>query len=101
VILETLGMTAGKPAISGHRISIDPAEPAGLADTTPFGEMLKDRLHLFWGEPSVEEWSAFAFGEAGFASPAAEHAFDFARTVVSGDGEGFVVPLAVVGAGGI
>jgi len=100
-IMEAFGMTAGKPALSGDGGSIDSAEAAGLADAAPLGDVLQDRLGFARGEPGIEEGRSLAFGEAGLASPAAEHAFGLLGAVAGGDGEVFGVPLALVGAGGI
>jgi len=99
IVVKTSGVRAGELAVPGHGGPIDPAEPTGLADATPLGDVLQDRLDLRRGESGIEEGRPLAFGEAGLADPAAEHAFGLAGAVVCGDGEVFGVPLAMVGAG--
>jgi len=94
-------MSTGQSTVASDGASIDLAEPIRLADAATLGDVFEKRLRLRRGEPSVEEGRPPAFGEAGLASPASEHAFELARPVVSGDGQIFGVAFAVLRAGGI
>jgi hypothetical protein len=101
VVVGGLGVHAGQPAVAGDGVGGDPAEPSGLADAAPLGDVLQDRLDLLGREPGVEEWGALALGEAGLAGPASEHAARLLGPVVAGDGEVSGPPATEVGAGGI
>jgi len=94
-------MAAGEPAITGHGVGGDPAEPAGLADATALGDVLQDGLGLAGGEPGVEEGCAGALGEAGLAGGASEHASGLLGAVAEVHGEVSGPPLGVIGAGRI
>jgi len=43
-VVEVAGVLAGQAAQSAHRAAIYLAEPAGLADAAPLGDVLQDRL---------------------------------------------------------
>ena len=46
--MGVLGVPAGDPAVAGDGVGVHPAEPAGLADAAPLGDVLQDRFDL-WG----------------------------------------------------
>jgi hypothetical protein len=95
------GVLAGEAAVPGDGVGGDPAEPAGLADAAPLGDVLQDRFDLLGREPGVEQGGSLALGEAGLAGAAAEHAAGLVGPVAAGHGQVSGVALAVVGAAGI
>src|SRR4051812_35943223 len=101
LVVEALAMRAGQPAVSRHGPPIHLAEPAGLADAAPLGDMLQDRVGYPGGEPRIEQGRALALGGSGLAGAASEQASGLVGPVSVGDGEVSGVPLAVFGAVGI
>jgi len=91
-------MLAGDAAVAGDGVGGHPAEPAGLADAAPLGDVLQDRLDLLRWQTGVEEGRAFPLGESGLAGAAAKHAAGLAGTVAAGHRQVFGAPLAMVGA---
>jgi hypothetical protein len=47
-------MISGDPAQSADGAAVDLAEPAGLADAAPLGDVLQDRFDLLGRQPRVE-----------------------------------------------
>jgi hypothetical protein len=90
-------MLASAAAVADDGVLVDFDQAAGLADTTAFGEVFEDGEGLILGEAAVEEGSAFAFGEAGFAGGATEEAA-LEGAIAHGDGEVAVGAFAEVGA---
>src|SRR6185312_9145928 len=73
-IVGVLGVLTGEAAVAGDGVGRHPAEPPGLADPAPFGDVLQDRFDLLLRQPGVEQGRPLALGEAGLAGAAAEHA---------------------------
>jgi hypothetical protein len=48
-------MIASDPAVAADRAAIDLAEPAGLSDAAPLGDVLQDRFSFLRWESRVEE----------------------------------------------
>src|SRR6185437_13608243 len=100
-IVGALGVLTGEAAVAGDGVGRHPAEPPGLADPAPFGDVLQDRFDLLLRQPGVEQGRPLALGEAGLAGAAAEHAAGLIRAVAAGHTQVSGPPLAVVGAAGI
>jgi hypothetical protein len=94
-------MLAGQPTQAADGTTIHLAEPAGLADAAPLGDMLQDRLGALGREPGVEEGRPLPLGEADLAGTAPEQAARLVGTVVAGHGQVSGPPLAMFGAVGI
>ncbi len=94
-------MLPGQSAIAGDGVGGDPAESPGLSHTAALSDMLQDRLDLARGEPGVEQGRPLAFGEAGLAGAAAEHASGLLGPVAAGHGQVSGPALTVFGAVGI
>jgi glyoxylase-like metal-dependent hydrolase (beta-lactamase superfamily II) len=47
-------MFAGDAAVAGDGVGVHLAEPPGLSDAAPLGDVLEDRLDLLGREPRVE-----------------------------------------------
>jgi hypothetical protein len=97
-LVQIAGVIAGDPAQATDGASIHLAEPAGLADAAPLGDVLQDRFDLLRGQPSVEQGRPLPLREAGLAGPTAEHTPLLARAVSAGHGEISGPPLAMFGA---
>jgi hypothetical protein len=54
VVVGGPGVLAGDATVAGDGVGGDPAEPPGLTDAAPFGDMLQDGLDLLGREPGVE-----------------------------------------------
>ena len=65
-------MISRELAVPGYYSPIDFAEPAGLADAAPVGQMLQDRLDPIGWESGMVEERPLAFGETGLAGAAPE-----------------------------
>jgi hypothetical protein len=74
LVVEVVGVIVGDPAQAADGAAIDLAEPAGLSDAAPLGDVLQDRFDFLRRQSGVEEWGPFALREASLASPTAEHA---------------------------
>jgi hypothetical protein len=101
LVVQVAGVLAGGSAQAADGAPIHLAEPAGLADTAPLGDVLQDRFDLLRGQPSVEQGRPLPLGEAGLAGPTAEHSPLLARAVSAGHREISGPPLAMFGAVGI
>jgi hypothetical protein len=99
--MEVAGMLASDPTEAADGAAIDLAEPAGLADAAPLGDMLQDRFDLLWWQSRIEEGRPFALGESGLASMAAEHASGLLGTIATGHCQVSSPTLAMFGAVGI
>src|SRR5206468_4002709 len=92
---------AGELAQAADGAPVHLAEPAGLADAAPLGDVLQDRLDPLRRQPRVEQGRPLPLGEAGLAGGAAEHAPLLARAVAAGHGQVSGPPLAMLVAAGI
>jgi hypothetical protein len=84
LVVEVAGMLASDPTEAADGASIDLAEPAGLSDAAPLGDMLHYRLGPLRRQSRVEERRPLALGGSGLASPAAEHASGLLRAIAAG-----------------
>lgn len=94
-------MVTGPPAVAGDGFAVHLAQPPGLADAAPLGDVLQDGADLPGVEVGAEQRGALALGEAGLAAPAPGHAAGLAGAVAAGHGQVSGAALAVVGAAGI
>ncbi len=101
LVVEVAGVRAGPSAQAADGGAVHLAEPAGLADAAPLGDVLQDRFGLAGWEPGVEQGGPLALGETGLAGAAAEHAAGLVGAVATGHRQVSRAPLAVVGAVGI
>src|SRR3954452_21797605 len=101
LVVEVAGVLAGDLAQAADGAAVHLAEPAGLADAAPLGDVLQDRLDLLRRQPRVEQGGPLPLGEAGLAGGAAEHAPLLARAVAAGHGQVSGPSLAMLGAAGI
>src|SRR5262249_13336897 len=101
LVVEVAGLRAGQAAQAADRAAVHLAEPAGLADAAPLGDVLRHRLGLPGREPGVEQRRAPALGGAGLAGAAAEHAAGLLGAVAAGHRQIPGPPPAMVGALGI
>jgi hypothetical protein len=94
-------MLAGQPTQAADGTTIHLAEPAGLADAAPLGDLLQDRLGPLGREPGVEEGRPLPLGEADLTGTAPEQAALLVGAIAAGHGQVSGPPLAMFGAVGI
>src|SRR3954470_24561246 len=63
LVVEVAGVLAGDPAPAADGAPIHPAEPAGLSDAAPLGDVLQDRSDLRRGKAGIEQGRPLAFRE--------------------------------------
>lgn len=73
-VVALLGVFARPEGVADDGVFIDARQACGLADAAAVLKVLKDGQSLFVGEPTAEEGTPFAFGEACLASAADEQA---------------------------
>jgi hypothetical protein len=98
LVVEVAGVLADQAAQAADGASVHPAEPSGLADAAPLGDVLQDRPNPLGWEPGVEEGRPLPLGEAGLAGAAAEHASLLIGAIAAGHGQVSGPPLAMLGA---
>jgi hypothetical protein len=91
------GVLAGPQGIAGDGVLIDASQPSGLAGAAAILEVLQDVEDLLVGQPGVEQGSAFAFGEAGLAGAAGEHAALLAAAVAKADAQIALTSQPIIG----
>ena len=94
-------MLAGQLAQTADCAAIDFAEPTGLANATPFADVVQNRQQFLGREVGIEEWSPLAFGETILTNAASEHPTLFAWAVATGHGQIFGSSFSMFGAVGI
>src|SRR5579862_974509 len=99
-VVQSAGVLAGQEAVADDGVLVDADQAAGLADAAPLGDVVQDGDDLVLRESGVEQGRPLAFGEAGLAGAAGEHAA-LLRAVAEADAEVAPSPLAVVGAVGV
>jgi len=85
--VEVVGVITSDPAQAADRAAIDLAEPAGLSDAAPLGDVLQDRLDFLRRESGVEERCPLPLRKASLASLTAEHASGLSGTIATGHRE--------------
>jgi hypothetical protein len=95
LVVEVARMLASDPAQAADGAAIDLAEPAGLSDAAPLGDVLQDRFGSLRGQSGVEERGPFPLREASLAGAAAEHASGLLWAIATGDREISGSPLAM------
>jgi hypothetical protein len=98
LVVEQVGVFASFEGIANDGAFIDAGEAAGGADSAAFFEVVEDLAHFVVGEMGVQEWGAFAFGEALLAGAASAATSLFVGAVAEGDAEVAVAAAAVIGA---
>jgi hypothetical protein len=100
-VVEVASVFAGDPAVAADSAAIRLAEPSGLSDAAPLGDVLQDRFDFLLGEPRVEQRCPLPLGEAGLAGTTAEHASALVWPIAAGHGQISGSPFAMFGAVGI
>jgi hypothetical protein len=98
LVVDVPGVAAGLQGQADHRVFVDAAKAAGLADADALLEVGQDGDGLVFGEAAVEQGRALALAEAVLAGPAGQIAPLFTRAVAEGDAEVAQAAPAVVGA---
>ena len=70
--MEVLGLLASEQTVANDRVFIDADQAGGLTDAAAFGQVMQDGKDLMFGQASIEQRGAFAFGEAVLAGAAVE-----------------------------
>jgi len=96
--VDVPGVAAGHQGQADHRVFVDAAKAAGLADADALLEVGQDGDGLVFGEAAVEQGRALAFAEAVLAGATGQIAPLFTRAVAEGDAEVAQAAPAVVGA---
>jgi hypothetical protein len=91
----------GTPTVAGDRLAVDLAEPTGLADPAPPGDVLRDRFDRPGVEVRAGQGGPLALEEPGLAGAAAEHAAALVGPVAAGHAPVSGVAVAAVESGGI
>src|SRR5947209_17738777 len=73
LVVKVAGVLPGDSAQTADRAAIDLAESSGLADATPLGDVVQDRLERLRREPGVEVRRPLPLGESILADAAPEH----------------------------
>jgi hypothetical protein len=90
-----LGLLASKQTVANDCVFIDADQAGGLTDAAALGQVMQDGKDLMFGQAGIEEWGAFAFGEAVLAGAAVEQA-SLLRSIVSADSKVAVAAFAEV-----
>jgi hypothetical protein len=93
-------VTASPQGIADDGVFIDAGQACGLSHATAVLKVLEDGEGLVRLEPRTKEGGAFAFGEAGLARAAGEHAPPVPG-VAKADAEVALAAQAIVGAVGV
>jgi hypothetical protein len=101
LVVEVAGVLSGDPAQAADGAAVHLAEPAGLADATPLGDVFQDRCDLLRRQSGIEQGRPLSLGEAVLADAATEHATLLLGPISAGHGQVSGPPLAMLGAGGI
>jgi hypothetical protein len=99
--VDLLGVGAGEEGEADHRVFVDAAEAAGLADANALLEVGEDGDGLVLGEAGVEQRGAVAFAEAVLAGATGQTATLLVLAVAEGDAEVAVIAAAKVRAVGV
>src|SRR5205823_1331728 len=99
--VEGLGMGAGLGDVTRHRVLIHLHQATGGPGPTALSDVVQDRVDLLVGQSGLLQDRALAFGEAGLAGTAVDHADASGLATVAAEGEISVSPAAGIGAVGI
>src|SRR5258707_680331 len=97
LVVELAGLRASQEAVANDGILVHADEPTGLADAAAFGDVVQDTDDLAVRQSGVEQGRALAFGEAGLAGAASQHAA-LLRAVAEAHPEVAQTPFPLVGA---
>src|SRR3990172_4906966 len=100
-VVYCAGVGACQPAVTGHRVSMDPDQATGLADAAAFVDVLQQRANLLFRQGRAEQRRSLALRKPPFAGRTAEHAPLFIRPIVIAHREVSTPALPVVGTLGI
>jgi hypothetical protein len=100
-VVSLLGVFGRPQGVADDGVFIDAHQACGLADAAAVPEVLEDGQGLFVRESAAEEGTAFAFGEAGLAGAADEHAALLRLAVAEADAEVGAAAQAVIGTVGV
>jgi hypothetical protein len=100
-VVKVAGVISGDSAQTADCAAIDLAKSSSLADATPLGDVVQDRLKRLWRKPGVEARRPLPFGKSILANAAAEHPPFFLGAVATRHGQISGSPLSILGAVGI
>jgi hypothetical protein len=100
-VVKVAGVISGDSAQTADCAAIDLAKSSGLADATPLGDVVQDRLKRLRRKPGVEVRRPLPLGESILANAAPEHPPLLLGAVATGHGQISGSPLAILGAVGI
>jgi hypothetical protein len=95
-LVGVVGVLSGQAAVPHHRIAVGPHEPAGLADATPFVQVLQDRDGFLLGQVRAEQGRALALGGATATGAALQDPVLFLGATPAVDAEVVAAAAAVV-----
>jgi hypothetical protein len=99
-IVELLSVPASDFGQADDGVFADADQACGLANTAAIGEVLENCQELVVRQATIEERSAFAFGEAILAAIAVKQPV-LLRTIATTNGEVLLAPLAIQRAFGV
>jgi len=100
-VVKVAGVISGDSAQTADCAAINLAKSSGLADTTPLGDVVQDRLKRLGREPGVEVRRPLPLGKSILANAAPEHPPLLMRAVATGHGQISGPPLSIFRAVGI
>jgi hypothetical protein len=100
-VVKVAGVISGDSAQTADCAAIDTAKSSGLADATPLGDVVQDRLKRLRRKPGVEVRRPLPLGKTGLANAAPEHSPLLLGAVATGHGQISSPPLSMFRAIGI
>ena len=94
-------MGAGQGDVARDRVLIHLHQATGGAGPTALADVVQDGVDFLVGQPGLLQDRSLAFGEAGLAGAAGDHADASALAAVAAGGEISLAPAARIGALGI
>jgi hypothetical protein len=99
--MQRLGLLPRQLTQPTHGVAVHAGQAAGLAQTTTFNDVFKDRDNFLVGQPGVEKRRPSAFGEASLAGAAVKQSSPPVPAIAGADSQISGAAPAIVGALGI